>query len=306
MALILNMEGIVQHAGVRFGTRGEEATGQRVSAAGSGPAETTPALLFRYGPQEQFAVPLAMIRRLVMIDPGRIERVGSREFIAVDGVTTPLLRLDQVLPVSAGSEANPMYLLLPKNIGRPLGFLATAIIDTETLPEGITRTAFEADGVVGSATLRGRMTLLLDLCRLAELGRSAKSSRSRTPAPSSKKRVLAVDDTEFFRELVREYLETEGYEVVTAADGAAALRNLEASQFDLVVSDIQMPVMDGWELAKTIRERPEHARLPLLALTTLSSDADRARAKTCGFGGYEVKLDRQRFLETVAELTGEK
>ncbi len=246
VALILNMEGIVQHAGVRFGTRVE----QRVAAA-AGRAETTPALLFRYGPQEQFAVPLAMIRRLVMIDPQRIERVGAREFIVVDGASTPLLRLDQVLPVSAGVEANPLFLLLPKNIGRPLGFLATAIIDTEALPAGITRTTFQADGVVGSAIIRGRMTLLLDLCRLAELGDPARSPRPAGSAEPRKKRILAVDDTEFFRELVRGYLEAEGYEVVSAADGAEALRNLEAGRFDLVVSDIEMPVMDGWALAQS-------------------------------------------------------
>jgi len=302
VALILNMEGIAQHAAVRFGAAGDQRGGQRLPAAGTQLAETTPALLFRCGPQEQFAVPLAMIRRLVMIDPGRIERVGLREYIVVDGEATPLLRLDQVLPVSAGADANPLFLLLPKNLGRPLGFLATAIIDTETLPAEIARAPFQADGVVGTAILRGRMTLLLDLCRLAELGDSAATPRARSPAPSLKKRILAVDDTEFFRELVREYLESDGYEVVTAPDGAAALRNLESGGFDLVVSDIEMPVMDGWRLARTIRERPEFAALPLLALTTLSSDDDRARAKTCGFQGYEVKLDRQRFLETVAEL----
>ncbi|MCU0873473.1 MAG: chemotaxis protein CheW [Pirellulaceae bacterium] len=297
VALILNMEGIVQHAGVRSGTTVE----QRVAAA-AGREETTPALLFRYGPQEQFAVPLAMIRRLVMIDLQRIERVGSREFIVVDGASTPLLRLDQVLPVSAGVEANPLFLLLPKNIGRPLGLLATAIIDTEALPTGITRTTFPADGVVGSAIIRGRMTLLLDLCRLAELGDPARSPRPAGSAEPRKQKILAVDDAEFFRELVRGYLEAEGYEVVSAANGAEALQNLEAGHFDLVVSDIEMPVMDGWALARAIRERPGNAPLPLLALTTLSSDVDRARAKACGFEGYEVKLDRQRFLETVANL----
>jgi two-component system chemotaxis sensor kinase CheA len=96
VALILNMEGIVQHAGVRFGSAVEQRAAQSSSAAGPSCGETTPALLFRYGPQEQFAVPLAMIRRLVMIDPHRIERVGPQELMVVDGETTPLLRLDQV------------------------------------------------------------------------------------------------------------------------------------------------------------------------------------------------------------------
>ena len=183
-----------------------------------------------------------------MIDPQRIERVGSREFIVVDGASTPLLRLDQVLPVSAGVEANPLFLLLPKNIGRPLGLLATAIIDTEALPAGITRTTFQAGGVVGSVILRGCVTLLLGLCRLSELGNPARPPRPAGSAEPRRKRILVVDDTEFFRELTRGYLEEEGYEVVTAADGAEAIDRLDAGDFELVVSDIQMPGMDGWTL----------------------------------------------------------
>lgn len=300
VALILNMEGLAQHGGVRFGNRVE----QRASAISASRAETTAALLFTYGPQEQFAVPLAMIRRLVMIDRDRIERVGQREFVLVDGTSTPLLRLDHVLPVSAGIDANPLFLLLPNNLARPLGLLVTSIIDTETLPAECSRAAFQADGVVGSAILRGRMTLLLDVCRLADLDAPTARTPAAGPAAREQKRILAVDDTEFFRELARGYLETEGYTVVTAANGAEALHELDAGQFDLVVSDIEMPVMDGWTLAQTIRQRSDGARLPLLALTTLCSDADRARAKTCGFDAYEVKLDRQGFLSTVAELLG--
>ena len=305
VALILNMEGIVHHAGVRFGEHVEqEATDDR-----SQREETAPVLLFRYGADEQFAVPLAMIRRLVMVDPKHIERVGTREFLQVDGETTPLLRLDQVLPVSAAAPVHPLFLLLPKNIGRPLGLLATSIIDTDALPARIERDVFRVDGVVGSAVLRGRMTMLLDLCRLAERSDPTDlvgASFSANDARTGKSRILVVDDTEFFRELVRGYLEEAGHEAVSVADGARAIRELEEATFDLIVSDIEMPVMDGWTLAKTIRQRSEFAGLPLLALTTLSSDADRERARSCGFDGYEVKLDRQQFLRTVAELLGKQ
>jgi two-component system chemotaxis sensor kinase CheA len=211
------------------------------------------------------------------------------------------LRLEQALPVSAAGEATPLFLLLPKNLSSPLAIVATSIIDTESLPAELNRATFQADGVVGSAMLRGRLTLLLDFSGLAERANSAGPAR---PAPPSgrRQRILAVDDTEFFRELVRGYLETAGYAVATAANGTEALRELDAGRFDLVVSDIEMPVMDGWALARAIRQRPEGAALPLLALTTLSSDADRARAETCGYDGYEVKLDRQQFLTTVDEL----
>jgi two-component system chemotaxis sensor kinase CheA len=302
VALILNMEGIVRHAGIRFGDCGPLDTADDGAQRG----EAAAVLLFRYGPDEQFAVPLAMIRRLVMVDPNRIERVGSREFLLVDGQTTPLLRLDQVLPVSAAAPVHPLFLLLPKNTKRPLGLLVTSIIDTDILPNGIALDVFQAAGVVGSAVLRGRMTLLLDLCRLAERSAPTTSPSLADEARPRRGRILVVDDTEFFRELVRGYLKEAGYEAVSVADGSQAIQMLEEDEFDLVVSDIEMPVMDGWTLAKTIRQDPRLTSLPLLALTTLTSDADRVRARSCGYNGYEVKLDRQQFLRTVAELLGEE
>jgi two-component system chemotaxis sensor kinase CheA len=112
-----------------------------------------------------------------------------------------------------------------------------------------------------------------------------------------------VDDTQFFREVVKGYLEAEGYEVETAVDGADGLKRLDAGNFDLVVSDIEMPVLDGWGFARAVRQRG--SEVPLMALTTLSTDADRARALACGFDRYEVKLDRERFLAAVAELLPE-
>ena len=116
--------------------------------------------------------------------------------------------------------------------------------------------------------------------------------------------MLLVEDTQFFRQVVKGYLEADGYAVVTAADGAEGLARLDEGAFDLVVSDIEMPVLDGWGFARAVRHRPGGDRVPLLALTTLSSDADKERALACGFDRHEVKLDRERFLATVAELLG--
>ncbi len=149
--------------------------------------------------------------------------------------------------------------------------------------------------------VRGQLTLFPDLGRLAE--RMTPDTWPRREAlPGRRRRVLLVEDTQFFRQVVRGYLEEEGYEVVTADNGALGLERLNEGRFDLVVSDIEMPVMDGWTFARAVRERPDGRRLPLLALTTLSGDADRARALACGFDRHEAKLDRERFLAAVAEL----
>jgi two-component system chemotaxis sensor kinase CheA len=145
------------------------------------------------------------------------------------------------------------------------------------------------------------MTLFLDLYRLAD--QMALPAPKETPLLSTRKRrILLIEDTAFFRELVKGYLQGAGYEVVTAVHGAEGLERLQEQPFDLVVSDIEMPVMDGWTLARTLRSLPEGRDLPLLALTTLSSEAHRDKARECGFDRYEVKLERDRFLEAVADL----
>src|SRR5262249_26832988 len=159
------------------------------------------------------------------------------------------------------------------------------ILDTETLPAAFNPDACRADGLIGSAVVRGRMTLLIDVYRLADL-LDPGSSVPPTAAPGPPKRVLLVEDTQFFPALGRGYRQAAGYEVVTAVHGAEGLEHLDAEAFDAVVSDIEMPVLDGWGFARAVRERPGGAAVPLMALTTLDSDADRERAKACGYDRY--------------------
>jgi two-component system chemotaxis sensor kinase CheA len=303
VALILSIEGIARHAGVSFEVGQEQAVTAPDQLSRN---ETQTVLLFKYGPQEQFAVPLAMIRGIEMVRTSKIEHVGTREFLTVKGISTPVVRLDQFLSVSSCVNQEHMFLLLPKNVRRPFGLLLSAVIDTEALAIDLNPDALEADGLIGSAIIRGQMTLFLDIHRLADL----MEARNRSPSAASpaghrhgqKKRILLVEDTQFFRQLVKGYLEAIGHEVTTANNGVEGLERLDQQSFDLVVSDIEMPGMDGWTFARRIRQRPDGASLPLLALTTLNNEADRQRAAACGFDRYEVKIDRDRFLSAVDGL----
>jgi two-component system chemotaxis sensor kinase CheA len=312
VALILDIEGIARHAGVFSDTARQPAPAGPVDLA-----DRQTILLFRYGPREQFAVPLDMIRRIEEVPASRIEHVGEREFVTVKGQSVRVLRLDRHLRVSAATEQDPWYLLLPKHLKQPLGILISEIIDTESLLIHLDTQSYQEDGILGTAVVRERMTLFLDLFRLgdrvagepeADPGKRLTGSVSglpasgeRTPGPT-RRRILVVDDTQFFRHLVKSYLENEGYSVATAVNGALALKEVADQPFDLVVSDIEMPEMDGWRFARAVRDQLGRRELPLLALTTLSSDQDRQRAFECGFDGYEVKLDRERFLASVTKL----
>jgi two-component system, chemotaxis family, sensor kinase CheA len=303
VALILSIEGVARHAGVRFDVTGD--AGALAHDSTGGPEAQT-LLLFQYGPRERFAVPLAMVRRIEMVRMPQVERVGDQEFLTVDGVSTRILRPDRFLTVSSCEDRDPMFLLLPRNVGRPFGVLLSAILDTETLPVHLSPGSFQADGVLGTAIVRGQMTLFPDIYRLAEFLDPEGKFKPPLAAPGRKRRVLLVEDTQFFREVVKGYLTAEGLEVTTAKNGVEGLEKLDAMQFDLIISDIEMPEMDGWAFARAARQRPTVRALPLLALTTLSSDDDRAKAVECGFDKYELKLDRERFLGAVKELLDER
>ncbi len=111
------------------------------------------------------------------------------------------------------------------------------------------------------------------------------------------KRVLLVDDTPFFREVVRRYLADLDVEITTAVDGNDGLQALQNGSFDLVVSDIEMPNMNGWEFCKAAREQGH--QIPFMALTSLAKADHEKQAKDCGFDDFEEKLDHDRLKQKV-------
>jgi two-component system chemotaxis sensor kinase CheA len=118
--------------------------------------------------------------------------------------------------------------------------------------------------------------------------------------------VLVVDDALTIRELQRSILERAGYEVLTAADGGEALRVLAERPADLVLTDIEMPRMDGFALTEAIRDSSELAATPVLILTSRDAEEDRRRGLEAGADGYLVKsaFDEHALLTAVGRLLG--
>jgi two-component system chemotaxis response regulator CheY len=119
------------------------------------------------------------------------------------------------------------------------------------------------------------------------------------------KRVLAVDDSVAMRELVASTLKQAGYEVVSAENGERALSIAGGGRFDLVLSDVNMPSLDGIALVSRLRERPEYRAVPILMLTTESSTEIKQRARTAGATGWIVKpFDPARLLAAIDRVLG--
>jgi two-component system chemotaxis response regulator CheY len=117
--------------------------------------------------------------------------------------------------------------------------------------------------------------------------------------------VLTVDDSASIRQMVAFTLKSAGYEVVEAVDGEDGLSKARGKSADLVLTDQNMPKMDGLSLIKTLRGLPQYRSTPILMLTTESSDAMKAAGKAAGATGWLVKpFDPQKLLEVVKKVLG--
>jgi chemosensory pili system protein ChpA (sensor histidine kinase/response regulator) len=156
----------------------------------------------------------------------------------------------------------------------------------------------------------GRVTLLLDPARLGELALRRGPARpwtapttaagatrvevggaqpDREPAGLRKGSVLLVDDSLSVRKFVGQMLEKAGFDVTTAGDGAEALTRLGEREFAVMVTDLEMPRLNGYELLEDVRRRPSTRELPVVILTTRSGEKHRALARQLGVDHYMTK-----------------
>jgi two-component system chemotaxis response regulator CheY len=119
------------------------------------------------------------------------------------------------------------------------------------------------------------------------------------------KSILAIDDSASIRQMVSFTLKSSGYEVVEAVDGMDGLEKAKTKSFNLILSDQNMPRMDGLTLVKNLRALPQYKTVPILMLTTESSDAMKSQGKAAGATGWLVKpFDPQKLVEVVKKVIG--
>ncbi len=306
VSMILDIDGIGKHAlGHIHGSSSSSVEHEpEVIVARSDDAQKV--LSFRSGPHEKFAISLALIKRVDWIKAENIQIIGNRRFVTVDGVPTQVVSLDQALNVSPCEIKDDMFLILPKHIKRPFGILASEFEEIEDIVAHFDSRGYVEDGIIGSATVGPKIVIFPDIYRVIEKIEpewfAGEDVQKRDRDANSKIRILLAEDTPFFRQLVRKYLESDNYHVTTAANGREALEILGRQKFDMLLSDLEMPFVNGWRLVEAVRANPETRELPAIALTSLDSDHDRRTAFQSGFSDYIVKIEREKFLSQIAKF----
>jgi two-component system chemotaxis sensor kinase CheA len=165
--------------------------------------------------------------------------------------------------------------------------------------------------VAGATILgNGEAVLVLNINELAREVKKGAHSNSRKikkevqPVSESRKTVLVVEDSLVVRELQRNILEAAGYVVKTAVDGEDALQQLQNSTADCIVTDIEMPRMNGFDLTSAIRKNRDFKDTPVIMVTSCGSDSDRKHGMDVGADAYVIKgsFDQQNLLNTIGRL----
>jgi len=273
------------------------------------------ALLVRAG-GETFAVPMHAIRTILQVRPADIERTGDRERITVEQEAAELVRLDRVLELPAGRPAERQPVLVLRSGVRPLAVAVDELLGKEDVVIKSLGGLLERVGPFAGATVSGagRVILLVDPSRLAEAaeaarqaGRAAAGARARGTALGSTKkqarRILLVDDSISIRKFVGQMLEKAGFEVVTANDGAEALRQLGDTVVDVVITDLEMPRVSGYELIEDLRARASTRALPVVVLTTRAGAKHVNLARRLGIAHYVTKpVDEEAFVRLMVAM----
>jgi two-component system chemotaxis sensor kinase CheA len=298
VAMILDAVGIVEKADLKFIEEQDGKTSVKDQVVDEF-HEQQNLLLFNCSGPETFGINMALVSRVDTIKDNQIEKIGDLDYIKFGEDSLRVLRPEDFLAVGKRPVKDTHYIIIPKLVSHPMGILIEHIIDTVQVSIHLNEEAIKAKGLLGSTILNNKIVLILNLYELFEMADPVHYSMKDFEMISFEKTLLLVEDTPFFLKMECSYLEAAGYKVLTATNGKEALQIMQEQRVDGVVSDILMPVMDGIELVKKIREDKQLAHLPVIALTSLDGEAQTKAGLDAGFDYYEYKLDRGRLLEKV-------
>ncbi|MFN8740741.1 MAG: chemotaxis protein CheW [Pirellula sp.] len=308
VSLILDIHGLVNKLSLRFVDQKKAQDNRQLAADLLGGVRTTKNLpkqkmvVFSYSDNEYFAIPLELVAIIERISLDSLRKVGNKEYCQIKNETISIMRLDSFLPITPfNPENHDCCLIRPAAVSYPIGILTGPNITVIEVDDHFESRLDDNQGIVGTFLHNQNLVMLLDVFSVFEKHAPDKIKKQDEKTRNAK--ILVAEDSLFFRKLINQYITREEWTVEIVEDGLEAWEKLcaEPNRYDLVISDINMPRMDGFQLATKIREDKRFDALPLVALTTLSDDHFREKGLSLGFDRYVIKIDKNHVRSTVAE-----
>jgi two-component system chemotaxis sensor kinase CheA len=269
-----------------------------------------------------FFIPIFNVERVLRVKDEEIKTVENRETISIDQEIVGIFKLSDVLGLNdraiaifsqkghKASSSNLTQLLVLSQGNKRICFKVDDILDEhQILVKELGRQLKNVRNISGATVLgSGKVVPVINV---SDLMKSAMDSALSTGKMGNEiqlavkiYKVLVVDDSITSRSLIKNILETAGYDVTTAVDGAEAFTKVLAGEFDLVVSDIDMPRMNGFELTAKIKKDKKLGELPVVLVTALESREDREHGIEVGADEYIIKssFDQSNLLDVLNKL----
>ena len=274
------------------------------------------ALMVRVGP-ETLAIPVPAVKGVVHVQPEEIRATDGAESIEMEGESLDLVRLDRLLRIPGRGADGPLSVVTLRTGRKTLAAVVDEFLRKEEIVIKNLGTFLQGVGPFSGATItgEGHVILLLDSLKLLEMSVAAPATRAGDtggecgvfgpPAPDGRRCVLLVDDSVSVRKFVGGMLERAGFRVVVARDGAEALQQLGEHTVDVVVTDLEMPRLNGYELIRDLNREPTTSDLPVVVLTTRAGAKHVDLARELGVEHYVAKpVDEASFVQLVESLAG--
>jgi two-component system chemotaxis sensor kinase CheA len=266
---------------------------------------------------QSFVVPTTAVERAIRIHTKQIKYVESKPFLSYSGENIALVNLADALQVTGQrnkqTAVNQLSVLIISLGYRKIGCVVDEVLgEQEGIVKDLGPQLVHVRNIAGATVLgNGQVIPILYIPDLIDSAINAQSSTNtfeqdpgKEEAIQSQQRILIAEDSITSRALIRNILESSGYFVKTAIDGLEAFQILQGDQFDLVVSDVEMPGMNGFELTAKIKNDPRFNQIPVILVTSLSSDFDKQRGLEAGANAYIIKsnFEQSNLVETIQRL----
>jgi|GEM_PF-540280 len=267
--------------------------------------------------RQTFAIPTNSIKTTLLIDEDQVFYKEGERTILVDDRTVSICPLSDVLELPENPvKSDKLVIIIVQAEDAQVGFVVDKLIgDHEILHKNLSPPLLRVRNVAGITTLgSGDLCLILnvnDLVKSAYMKFGKTSTKPpaitsiQTETDIRKKNVLVVDDSATTRILQRNILKSSGYNVDAAINGFDALTKIVSNQYDFIVTDAEMPEMDGFELTERLRHDDKYRDIPIIIVTSLTSEEDRMKGLNAGANAYITKgeFDQEELIRTIKRLT---
>ena len=263
---------------------------------------------------QEIAIPMNLVEETTRFSEKDIQRAAGEEMVNLRGTLMRLLRLNGImgagkLPRKEEDYRHPTLILVLAE--KRLALMVEDIIGREEIVVKSLGDYLRSIKMFSGATISGEgdVRLILNVTHL--FGEDSISMKARfvtsrdavAEMPTHKPRILVVDDSISIRKYVQRFLDRSGYEVETATDGMNALEQMSKAKFDAVITDLEMPVMHGYDLIAEMKRNPVYLNLPIIVLTSRAGDKHRQKALDLGAQDYLVKpFEEHEMVEALKKL----